>query len=113
MTQAVVYWATVCAGLVAFATAYAWWHTRRPRPVRAPQLTTSIPARTPDGEDHHVLYEGPAHLLPSEAVVVDLPALPEGERWVLVHRRVEAARPERLCETLTDLMAGVERPERL
>ncbi len=74
---------------------------------------TIIPARTPDGEDHAVLYEGPAHLLPVDAVVVDLPALPEGERWVLVHRRVDATRPRGLCETLTDLMAGVERPERL
>ncbi len=74
---------------------------------------TIIPARTPDGEGHHVLYEGPAHLLPSEAAVVDLPALPEGERWVLVHRQVDVARPRGLCETLTDLMAGVDRPERL
>lgn len=49
---------------------------------------TRIPARTPDGEDHHVIYEGPEHLIKDDPVLVDLPPAGDGNEWVLVHRKV-------------------------
>lgn len=49
---------------------------------------TRIPARTPDGEDHHVTYEGPAHLLSADPVLIDLPPPGDGNEWVLVHRKI-------------------------
>ena len=51
-------------------------------------MTDRIPARTPDGDDHHVVYEGPAHLLPAATVLFDLPPAPDGEEWILVRRPV-------------------------
>ncbi len=35
-----------------------------------------IPARSPDGEGHHVVYEGPAHLIPMVETLEGLPVLP-------------------------------------
>ena len=53
---------------------------------------TRIPARAPEGEEHHIVYAGPRHLIPDETWTAILPALPEGQEWVLVHRVVEPQR---------------------
>ena len=56
----------------------------------APDLANlpRIPARTPDGDAHHVHYDGPAHLIPLGDTFANLPALPDGEEWVLLHHKI-------------------------
>ena len=56
-------------------------------------MTNRIPAQTADGEDHHVVHEGPAHLLSSTPAVIDLPPAGDGFEWALVHRPVTAKGP--------------------
>lgn len=49
---------------------------------------TRIPARTPDGEDHHVIYEGPRNLISDIPTFENLPDAGDGNEWALVHRKV-------------------------
>ena len=53
--------------------------------------STAIPAITPMGVKHRVIYNGPEHLIP---LIVDqfleLPPAEDGHEWVLFHRKVDS-----------------------
>lgn len=52
-------------------------------------MPDTIPARSPDGDEHHIVYEGPAHLIQRVEKIRNLPPAGDGQEWVLVHRPVE------------------------
>ena len=56
-----------------------------------PAVTDRITARSPDGEAHHVVHEGPEHLIAADAMVIDLPPAGDGFEWALVHRPTQLA----------------------